>query len=236
MSIAAIVDAMVSAGCTPQQIAAAVRAHEEASPARSKHAEAQARYRARKNDEAVSRVITCDQHDHVDHREPEQKKGPPDPLKENISPKEKPPKGGQKKGARLPDDWQPSPADRDYGAKLGFSISEMDGMAEDLRLWASAAAGPAAIKRDWGSAFKGWMRREARKRPQNGGKLALVSSTPEDRNAALAKSGQRYLPGDHPLFSQASEDYRAEHGKYPPRDKNGGWYFPESYFAAEHAA
>jgi hypothetical protein len=227
---AAAIRALKAAGVSDSQILEAfIKADEERmARAREGNRIRQATHRARNANNAVTPV--------TDVTEPEQKKVPPDPLKENISPKEKPPKGGQKKGARLPDDWQPSPADRDYGAKLGFSISEMDGMAEDLRLWASAAAGPAAIKRDWGSAFKGWMRREARKRPQNGGKLALVSSTPEDRNAALAKSGQRYLPGDHPLFSQASEDYRAEHGKYPPRDKNGGWYFPESYFAAEHAA
>jgi hypothetical protein len=227
---AAAIRALKAAGVSDSQILEAfIKADEERmARAREGNRIRQATHRARNANNAVTPV--------TDVTEPEQKKVPPDPLKENISPKEKPPKGGQKKGARLPDDWQPSPADRDYGAKLGFSISEMDGMAEDLRLWASAAAGPAAIKRDWGSAFKGWMRREARKRPQNGGKLALVSSTPEDRNAALAKSGQRYLPGDHPLFPQASEDYRAEHGKYPPRDKNGGWYFPESYFAAEHAA
>jgi hypothetical protein len=227
---AAAVRALKAAGVSDSQILEAfIKADEErVARAREGNRIRQATHRARNANNAVTPV--------TDVTETEQKKVPPDPLKENISPKEKPPKGGQKKGARLPDDWQPSPADRDYGAKLGFSTSEMDGMAEDLRLWASAAAGPAAIKRDWGSAFKGWMRREARKRPQNGGKLALVSSTPEDRNAALAKSGQRYLPGDHPLFSQASEDYRAEHGKYPPRDKNGGWYFPESYFAAEHAA
>jgi hypothetical protein len=227
---AAAIRALKAAGVSDSQILEAfIKADEERmARAREGNRIRQATHRARNANNAVTPV--------TDVTEPEQKKVPPDPLKENISPKEKPPKGGQKKGARLPDDWQPSPADRDYGAKLGFSTSEMDGMAEDLRLWASAAAGPAAIKRDWGSAFKGWMRREARKRPQNGGKLALVSSTPEDRNAALAKSGQRYLPGDHPLFSQASEDYRAEHGKYPPRDKNGGWYFPESYFAAEHAA
>ena len=109
-------------------------------------------------------------------------------------------------------------------------------MAEDLRLWASAAAGPAAIKRDWGSAFKGWMRREARKRPQNGGKLALVSSTPESREAAAAKAGKKYVKGDAPEWPDMSEKFKAETGKYPPRDHNGGWYFPESYFQKSECA
>jgi hypothetical protein len=182
---AAAIRALKAAGVSDSQILEAFIKADEERMARTREGNRirQATHRARNANNAVTPV--------TDVTETEQKKVPPDPLKENISPKEKPPKGGQKKGARLPDDWQPSPADRDYGAKLGFSTSEMDGMAEDLRLWALAAAGPAAIKRDWGSAFKGWMRREARKRPQNGGKLALVSSTLEDRNAALAKSGQR---------------------------------------------
>jgi len=227
---AAAIRALKAAGVSDSQILDAfIKADEERmARAREGNRVRQAAHRARNANNAVTPV--------TDVTESEQKKGPPDPLKENISPKEKPPKGGQKKGARLPDDWQPSPADRDYGAKLGFSISEMDGMAEDLRLWASAAAGPAAIKRDWGSAFKGWMRREARKRPQNGGKLSLVASTPEDRNAAAAKAGKRYVKGDAPEWPDMSEKFKSDTGKYPPRDHNGGWYFPESYFAKEHAA
>jgi hypothetical protein len=67
-------------------------------------------------------------------------------------------------------------------------------------------------------------------------KPILVSASPEERTAALSRVGQRYLPGDDPLFPGASERYRDEHGKYPPRDKNGGWYFPERYFATSEAA
>jgi hypothetical protein len=179
---AAAIRALKAAGVSDSQILDAfIKADEERmARAREGNRVRQAAHRARNANNAVTPV--------TDVTESEQKKGPPDPLKENISPKEKPPKGGQKKGARLPDDWQPSPADRDYGAKLGFSISEMDGMAEDLRLWASAAAGPAAIKRDWGSAFKGWMRREARKRPQNGG-----------TSRAMRQSGQTCLRSSNPI-------------------------------------
>lgn len=227
---AATVRALKAAGVSDSQILdAIIKADEERmARARDGNRTRQAAHRARHGNNAVTpvTVVTDD----------EQNKIPPDPLKQNNSPKEKPPKGGQKKGARLPDDWQPEDADRDYGVKLGFSNSEIDGMAEDLRLWASAAAGPAATKRNWGSAFKGWMRREARKRPQNGGKLALVSSTPEDRSAAAAKNGKRYLTDESAEWPDAAERYKAEHGKYPPRDKVGGWYFPESYFAKEHAA
>ena len=232
MSLAAIVQAMADNGCSPQQIAAAVRAHEEAAPVRSKHAEAQARYRAKK----VAEVITGDHGDHDDHIEVSEKESSPHtPLKEKPLPKENPPKGGQKKGVRLPADWQPTADDRDYGARLGFSTSEIDGMAEDLRLWASAASGQVALKRDWGSAFKGWMRRDARKRPANGGKLALVPASPQDRNAALAKQGQRWVEYDTQEWSRVADIWKAEKGMYPPHP-NGGWYFPVSYFPPAQGA
>ena len=227
---AAAIRALKAAGVSDSQILdALVKADEERiARAREGNRIRQAAHRARNANNAVTPVTAV--------TEPEQKKGPPDPLKENTPPKEKTPKGVQKKGSRLPDDWQPSPADRDYGAKLGFSNSEMDGMAEDLRLWASAAAGPAAVKRDWGSAFKGWMRREARKRPQNGGKLALVSSTPESREAAAAKAGKKYVKGDAPEWLDMSEKFKADTGKDPPCDHNGGSYFPESYFKKSECA
>ena len=66
--------------------------------------------------------------------------------------------------------------------------------------------------------------------------LVLVSATPDERNAALAKTGQRYLTEDHRDWCEAADRYKAEHGKYPPRDKNGGWYFPASYFQTAGAA
>lgn len=219
MSInASTIRALKAAGVSDGQILDAIMQADEERMARARDGNRtrQAAHRARNAYNAVTPVTVV--------TEAEEKKCPPHPLKENIFPKEKPPKGGQKKGARLPDGWQPEAADRDYGAKLGFSTSEIEGMAEDLRLWATAAAGPAATKRDWGSAFKGWMRREARKRPQNGGKLELISSTPEGRDAAAAKVGKRYLKGDAAEWPDASEKFKAETGKYPPRDHNGGWY------------
>jgi uncharacterized protein YdaU (DUF1376 family) len=103
----------------------------------------------------------------------------------------------------------------------------------------AAMAKPDFRPRHWRQ-FEGWARGAAKDRlagrAKVAGKLTIAPLTPEDRSAALSKVGQRYLPGDDPLFPRASESYRAEHGKYPPRDKNGGWYFPESYFALSEAA
>ncbi len=128
---------------------------------------------------------------------------------------------------------------------LNFSVLELlteDGSItrDDVKAGIIAAlAKPDFRPRHWRQ-FEGWARGAAKDRlagrAKVAGKLTIAPLTPEDRNAALSKVGQRYLSGDDPLFPRASESYRAEHGKYPPRDKNGGWYFPESYFAAECAA
>jgi hypothetical protein len=72
-----------------------------------------------------------------------------------------------KKGSRLPENWQPSLETLSYADKLGCSAAEIAAWAEDFRLWAYSASGQVSIKRDWESAFKGWMRREKAKGATN---------------------------------------------------------------------
>lgn len=88
-------------------------------------------------------------------------------------------KKGRKKGRggiQLPADWKPSPDDIQYGIDLEFGQRAIEGMAEDMRLWAGANANRAVARKDgpkgWSLTFKGWMRREAAKRKpktRNGG-------------------------------------------------------------------
>jgi hypothetical protein len=89
------------------------------------------------------------------------KEKPPIPPKENNINIYTPVKA--KKGSRLPENWQPSLETLSYADKLGCSAAEIASMAEDFRLWAYSASGQVSIKRDWESAFKGWMRREKAK-------------------------------------------------------------------------
>lgn len=83
--IAAALRELIAAGITGDQLVMAIeRIEKAASPQRTKHAEAQARYRE-KNKNKSSQVITGDQRDHNDHSdEGSQKKDPPHPLKENT--------------------------------------------------------------------------------------------------------------------------------------------------------
>ena len=109
---------------------------------------------------------------------------------------------------KLPDDWQPSNKDREYGRMLLFTDREIDGMAEDMRLWAGANANrQIARKSNWSMAFKGWMRREAT-RGQNGrrfqnGRLS-VSRAAERIVDTIADGGQFTLPARPSLFGGES--------------------------------
>jgi hypothetical protein len=96
---------------------------------------------------------------------------PHTPSKQLNPPKENPPKGGQKKGNALPADWQPTPADLEYGRNLGLADRAVTEAAEDMRQWADAnSSRDVARKSNWSAAFKGWLRREAEKKGQHGSK------------------------------------------------------------------
>lgn len=77
-----------------------------------------------------------------------------------------------KGGIALPADWKPDSDEILYGIDLGFTEAAIDGMAEDMRLWAGANANRAVARKDgargWSLTFKGWMRREADKRRPKG--------------------------------------------------------------------
>jgi hypothetical protein len=67
-------------------------------------------------------------------------------------------------GHALCDDWKPADDDYGYGNNLGLSRAQVDGFAEDMRLWARANANRAiGRKADWQATFRGWMRRESPK-------------------------------------------------------------------------
>lgn len=67
-------------------------------------------------------------------------------------------------GCAIPENWEPTNDDREYGHRLRLSDLQIDAMAEDMRLWAGANANrQIARKANWSLAFKGWMRRESKR-------------------------------------------------------------------------
>ena len=91
------------------------------------------------------------------------------------------------KGTALPEDWAPTNQDRDYGrCVLHLTDRQIEGLAEDMRLWAGANSNrQVARKANWSMAFKGWMRREAAKR-----------KPPERHGLATLSEVSEYLAGD----------------------------------------
>ena len=64
------------------------------------------------------------------------------------------------KGQLLPEDWNPTQSDLEYGASLGLSSQSVADIAQQMRLWAGANGHRAvARKLNWSMAFKGWMYR-----------------------------------------------------------------------------
>jgi uncharacterized protein YdaU (DUF1376 family) len=62
-----------------------------------------------------------------------------------------------------------------------------------------------------------------------------ITASPDDRAAALAKQGQRWVEYDTPEWSRVADIWKVEKGMYPPHP-NGGWYFPISYFPPAQGA
>jgi hypothetical protein len=169
---------LMQAGASPDDILAAIVAMEEESEriahtsafeVQSPGAKRTAKWRA--NKKAASQNVTgdvtvtgCDATPSLEAKDPKTQKTQTQPL-----PKENPPKGGQKKGSPLPDDWQPDESAAAYGAKHGLDAEEVAHCAEEMRQWAGANGNrEVARKLDWGRAFKGWLLREAKRRRQTG--------------------------------------------------------------------
>lgn len=66
------------------------------------------------------------------------------------------------RGSQIPPDWQPNETHFRESQKLGIGWPQVEGMAEDMRLWARANGHrDVARKSDWDATFLGWMRRNS---------------------------------------------------------------------------
>ncbi len=163
MSIRDAISALISSGMDPVDAASLIAAAviEGSSKKRSSGAERTARYRDRK----ASQSVTCDGGEMGD--DPPPKSSQSVTKRHNVtsaisileSKKER-----KSAGRSLCDDWKPDETDHEYGRQLGLTRREVEGVAEDMRLWARANANRAiGRKADWRATFRGWMRREAPK-------------------------------------------------------------------------
>lgn len=196
MISAATLEKLMAAGLAGDDLLEVVRSIEadtQTKPQRSSAAVRQQRYRERKNAESVTDDVTRDVTG-------DEKKVSPDPFQENPTPKEKTPKGVQKKGpsrqSRIGSDWTPSQVDREYAAGQNFSDRQISQIAESFR---DHHASKGTTMLDWSAAWRTWVRNE----------IKFGKRSPE--GATLPKAGGWPLPW-------AEEDCRKFflRGSWPP--------------------
>lgn len=171
MSLATTIDAMVAAGCTPEQLAAVVRAHEAKAEARQAEkralaAKRQATYRERhpkSNASNASNALPASPdvtERHTASNASGRARGEvlPNSLDSNLSPTKEPPKGGSK-GKVLSPDWQPSIADLDYARSQGLAAPQLEIEIEKFRNHFLGKGGRDAARRDWSATWRNWVLR-----------------------------------------------------------------------------
>jgi len=80
-------------------------------------------------------------------------------------PKREVPDVTPRRGCRLSPDWRPSEFDLAYAAKLGFSPTATDRIAEKFRNYWLAKTGAQATKLDWPATWRNWLLAEAERNP-----------------------------------------------------------------------
>lgn len=213
-----VIDAMVAAGLTPEQMASVMKA--VTADAVAKADEQRAKAAAKKRLQRAKRPLMSldvpgtkgddagQMGTNGDIEAPTQS-NPSTFLSEERASKEKPPiEGGQKKGSRLPDDWLPKPRHFDKAFQAGWPPAFVENQAEAMREWAIANGNrPVARKADWDKTFDGWLRREMEKgarappRQMNGKPSAQEVARRLELELKAREHEQPPPPPDRPLLA-----------------------------------
>jgi hypothetical protein len=227
--IAVAVKHMLAAGMPHDAIIAAVTEMEAAAtPVRSKGADRTARWRERHK---ASQSVTCDVGDACNDSDavlsPEPK-APTPPKTQPLSPKENPPKGGQKKASRLPADWQPSGSLIDYAALHGVTGAWLARETERFRNHWLGKSGKDATKADWDATWRNWILRAVEQGPPKGLTLVAPNGHDQPKHGDWVQ-GKFYAHCESKEF-EAWREYEVRiKGKPPPTDRYGGWLFPAEF-------
>ena len=114
---------------------------------------------------ASEKRLKTSEQDVSDAADPFPKESPQTPKETPLSlpttPKEKTPKGVQKKAVRLPDDWQLPPEWRQDAVDQGLPPQRIDLEAAKMRDWSRSS--PNGAKLDWRASWRNWCRGAAEK-------------------------------------------------------------------------
>ena len=100
-----------------------------------------------------------------------------DPSVRTITPPT-PPEPGGRRGQRLPDDWQPSPTDRDKARAEGLTEPEIDRAATEFCNYWHSRPGAGGCKLDWSKTWHNWVIRDGRRGRGGGAGMASRPAQP----------------------------------------------------------
>lgn len=159
---AAVLDAMVAAGCTAEQIAAAVKAdmainEEKKASKRANNAERQRRHRERNAMSRVTGVSNGDKRDETPSSSPFPL-DPPSQTHPPIIPQSSSPAPGKNRATRLSVDWVLPAAWGQWAIGQGHSEAKIRLEADKFRDFWIGKSGKDATKLDWEATWRNWMR------------------------------------------------------------------------------
>lgn len=121
----------------------------------------------------------------------------------------------RKRGERLPTDWTPESADREFAKSLGWSDEQIDSEAANFRDYWIAKPGSGGCKLDWPATWRKWVRSSKVKPAGTGSVLGPEKIPIEQAVKIFAKSGvwSRHAPIND--ITQAPAELLAKYGLMP---------------------
>jgi len=172
MSLTVTIKAMLASGCTAEQLANVVEAHEQAQLEiqKEKRAKRAAQKRVERERRLMSSNVAATSSDNVRHdattcdisspSSPSPNGFPPAYIVPDNTPLSLTPTSTpsplRARGSRLSETWQPSSDDQEFAARLGVV-----GEVEKFRDYWISQPGQKGLKLDWSATWRNWVRRAA---------------------------------------------------------------------------
>jgi hypothetical protein len=177
MSLTVTIKAMLASGCSAEQLANVVEAHEQAQLEiqKEKRAKRAAQKRVERERRLMSPNVAATSSDNVRHdattcdisspSSPSPDGFPPAYIVQDYTPPSftptSTPSPRANKGKRLPEDWQPTVEDYSFADRLGVG-----GEVDTFRDYWNSQPGQRGVKLDWSATWRNWCRRAAQNKPK----------------------------------------------------------------------
>lgn len=122
------------------------------------------------------------------------------------------------RGTRIDPQWSPSSLDLQAASDEGLSAPEIDREALRFRDYWAGRAGSGGVKLDWPATWRNWVRSTSEK----------LGRSPKSQSSATSDSSFLAKPDSEELEAWDAYGLKTT-GKSFPRDRNGGWRFPQQW-------